>query len=105
MAISEKRFASELITEDGEVYKFDDIGCMLRSRESRVSPASVAAAFVVDFETREWLKSEEAHFVKSAEFKTPMSGNAVAFRTSTAAAAMAERTQGVSMRYAGLLEQ
>jgi copper chaperone NosL len=102
MAISEKRFASELITQDGEVFKFDDIGCMLRFRKNRGHP--VATTFVVDFDTREWLKSEEAYFVKSKEFKTPMGGNVVAFKTGAGAAAAVDRSRGVSVRYAALLE-
>ena len=102
MAISEKRFACELITKDGDAIKFDDIGCMLHYRKERAE--LVAATFVVDFETREWLKSEEAYFVKSKVFKTPMDGNVVAFKTGTDAAAAADRTQGVPLRYAALLE-
>jgi copper chaperone NosL len=104
MAISEKRFASELLALDGEVFKFDDIGCMLRFRKSHGHPESVVATFVLDYETRKWLKAEEAYFVKSKEFKTPMGGNVVAFKVGTDAAAAADRTQGVSLRYAALLE-
>lgn len=104
MAISEKRFASELLTQDGEVFKFDDIGCMLRFRKSHGHPESVVATFVVDYDTREWIKSEEAYFVKSTVFKTPMGGNVVAFKTGASAAAAVDRTQGVSLRYAALLE-
>ena len=104
MAISEKRFASELLTQDGEVFKFDDIGCMLRFRKSHGHPESVVATFVLDYETRKWLKAEEAYFVKSKEFKTPMGGNVVAFKMGADAAAAADRTQGVSLRYAALLE-
>ena len=104
MAISEKRFASELLTQDGEVFKFDDIGCMLRFRKSHGHPESVVATFVLDYETRKWLKAEEAYFVKSKEFRTPMGGNVVAFKMGADAAAAADRTQGVSLRYAALLE-
>jgi copper chaperone NosL len=104
MAISEKRFASELLTQDGEVFKFDDIGCMLRFRKSHGHPDSVVATFVLDYGTRKWIKAEEAYFVRSKEFKTPMGGNVVAFKTGADAAAAADRTQGVSLRYAALLE-
>ena len=104
MAISEKRFASELFIQDGEVFKFDDIGCMLRFRKSHGHPELVVATFVLDYDTRQWLKAEEAYFVKSKEFKTPMGGNVVAFKMGADAAATADRTQGVSLRYAALLE-
>jgi copper chaperone NosL len=104
MAISEKRFASELLTQDGEVLKFDDIGCMLRFRKSHGHPESVVATFVLDYDTRKWLKAEEAYFVKSKEFKTPMGGNVIAFKMGADAAASADRAGGVSLRYAALLE-
>jgi copper chaperone NosL len=104
MAISEKRYASELMTHDGDVFKFDDIGCMLRFRKGRSHPEPAAATFVIDFDTRQWLKSEEAYFVKSKEFKTPMGGHVVAFKAAADAEDAANRTQGVSLRYAALLE-
>lgn len=104
MAISEKRFASELITKDGEVFKFDDIGCMLRFRKEKSQPESLAATFVVDFDSREWLKSEEAYFVKSKEFKTPMDGNLVAFSAKASAEAASARYQGVRLGQEALLQ-
>lgn len=104
MAISEKRFASELITQDGEALKFDDIGCLLRFRKERSYPELVAATFVVDFETHEWLRSEEAYFVKSKEFRTPMDGNWVAFRAKASAAAASARYQGVQLGQEALLQ-
>ena len=103
MAISQKRFACELMTQDGEALKFDDIGCMLHFRKERSRPEFVAATFVVDFETREWLKFEEAHFVKSKEFATPMEGNLVAFKTKASAEAASVRFQGVQFGQEALL--
>ena len=34
MAISEKRYAAEIIDAEDNVMKFDDIGCMLRYRDA-----------------------------------------------------------------------
>jgi len=105
MAISEKRFASELITQDGEALKFDDIGCLIRFRKEGSHPEWLAATFfVVDFETHEWLRSEEAYFVKSKQFKTPMDGNLVAFRAEASAAAASARYQGVQLRQEALFQ-
>jgi copper chaperone NosL len=80
MAISEKRYAAEFITRDGEVFKFDDIGCMVNYTKSKSNRADIAAFFVVDFESKQWLRAETACFVRSPEFKTPMNGNIAAFR-------------------------
>lgn len=40
MAISERRYAAELIDQDGNIYKFDDIACMLRFAHARGFPPS-----------------------------------------------------------------
>ena len=68
MSISEKRYAAELIDQDGEVSKFDDIGCMANFRKQKTNDGSIRATFVIDFERREWLKAEDAFYVRSPEF-------------------------------------
>lgn len=79
MAISEKRFAAEFITKDGEALKFDDIGCLRDYVKSKGNRDQIAAYFFNDYETTRWIAGTSAHFVKSDEFKTPMSGGIVAF--------------------------
>jgi copper chaperone NosL len=80
MAISEKRFAAEFITRDGEAFKFDDIGCMANFIKAGSNRKNIAGFFVMDYETRQWLPGETAHYVRSATFKTPMSGGIAAFK-------------------------
>src|SRR5690242_7074487 len=80
MSISEKRYAAELIDEDGEVFKFDDIGCMANFIKQKRNKATVHACFVMDFDRREWLKAENAFYVRSSELRTPMNGGIVAFQ-------------------------
>lgn len=79
MAISEKQFAAEIIAEDEQVLKFDDIGCLLRHRQAAGNQLKPAAIFVTDHDSRQWLKAEDAFFVKSKTFKTPMGSGIVAF--------------------------
>lgn len=104
MAISDKRFASELINSEGDVYKFDDIGCMLSFQKEK-SGEAISAIFVVDFDTREWHRAEEAYFVRSKEFRTPMGGNLAAFKERPRAQAAATRYQGAELRHDALLER
>lgn len=79
MAISEKRFAAEIIAADESVLKFDDIGCMLRYRSDDAGKTKFAAVYVADSETKAWLRAEDAFFVRSTTVKTPMSSGIVAF--------------------------
>lgn len=79
MAISEKQFASEIITDDERVLKFDDIGCLLRFRQKASDGLRPAAIFVSDYDSREWVTAEKAFFVKSKTVKTPMGSGIVAY--------------------------
>jgi copper chaperone NosL len=81
MAISEKRYAAEIIDEEENVMKFDDIGCMLRYRDAAGTTLKTAAIFVTDFETREWLPADKAFFVRRANVKTPMGSGIVAYNS------------------------
>jgi copper chaperone NosL len=76
MAISEKRFASELIDAEGAVHKFDDLHCLLEFR--RRNNSRVTAGYVMDFERQVWINAAEAYFVRSKDLRTPMGGGIVA---------------------------
>ena len=84
MAISDKRFAAEIIDTDEAVHKFDDIGCMLRFRSASGEKGNEAGVFVVDNQTKQWLRAQDAFFVRSS-IKTPMSSGIVAFSTAAKA--------------------
>lgn len=80
MAISQKQYAAELIDSDGEVLKFDDIGCLLNFLKQRSINVSGASWFVMDFDQRQWIKADNAHYVESKEVTTPMNGGIIAFK-------------------------
>jgi copper chaperone NosL len=102
MSISEKQYAAELIDRDGEVFKFDDIGCMANFRKEKKNDGSIRATFVMDFERREWLRADDAFYVRSAELKTPMSGGIVALKDESNAQATAAKYQGTILRFTEL---
>ena len=104
MSISEKQYAAEFITRDGEAVKFDDIGCMLDYVKRRQDPGKIAAYFVADFETRQWGRGESAFYVRSAEFKTPMSHGIVAFKERAKAEAAASKHSGQLLQFAELMK-
>lgn len=79
MAISEKQFAAEMITDDERVLKFDDIGCLLRYSKAGKGQFKAMAIFVTDYDSRQWLKAEKAIFVRSKNIKTPMASGIVAY--------------------------
>jgi copper chaperone NosL len=94
MAISEKPYAAEFLNHDGDVFKFDDIGCLVNQLKMRQNRRDVAAFFVVDYDSRRWGNAEQVSFVNSAEFKTPMSGRIVAFKDGSKAKEAAAKYHG-----------
>lgn len=83
MSVSDQRFASEILAESGEVFKFDDPGCLEEYR--RVHPdLKIAAKFVKDYEGGTWLRWEDAVIVTTGLF-TPMGSGKVAVRDSSRA--------------------
>ena len=78
MIISEERFSSQLISSKGEVYNFDDIGGMiLYLSENNINPEAVKI-FVKDFNTKKWLTSDNAFYIRTENIKTPMNYEIIA---------------------------
>src|SRR5262249_19835695 len=103
MAISEKQYAAEFLNRDGDVFKFDDIGCMANYIVEKKAGDSIAAIYVVDFDSKQWLKTEEASLVASPKFHTPMGGGMVAFKDRSRAEAAAAANQGRHLPFAEAL--
>lgn len=102
MAISEKQYAAEFITKDGDAMKFDDLICLREYLKTKGGHDQIAAYFVADYETKKWLKAESARFVKSAEFATPMGGNIVAFGSYEKAKEAMANYKGERIMFAGV---
>jgi copper chaperone NosL len=80
MAVSDERFASEIINGAGEVFKFDDLGCMLKYRASN-HDMKIAATFWKDYETKQWISYERAVIIET-DVDTPMGSGKVALADS-----------------------
>lgn len=100
MSISEERYAAELIDENGEVFKFDDIGCMANFIKQKRNNVRIDATFVMDFDRRDWLRAEDAFYVRSAELKTPMNGGMAAFSDESSAQAAVAKYHGTKLGFA-----
>jgi len=83
MAVTDQRFACEIITRDHEALKFDDIACMEAFRIDHPETA-VAAAFVKDFDSKIWISLDHARVVQTG-VSTPMGSGRVAFADSLTA--------------------
>ncbi len=100
MAISQKQYAAEIIEAGGAVRKFDDIGCMLRFRAQR--KPRVAAAYVIDFQRRNWIPAEGAFYIRSEKLVTPMGGGIIAADDRAAAERLGGRYAAAVLRFSEL---
>ena len=83
MTIMDPKFGGEIITKKGKIYKFDDTHCIARFLEKEtVSMGSIHKTLFANYNKEgDWLNVENAEFVVSSQFKSPMGGNAAAFAT------------------------
>jgi copper chaperone NosL len=98
MIISEKRYAAEFIDSEGQAFKFDDIGCMANFIRSKRTTTKVVARFVMDFDSRQWIRAEDAYYVRSPEVTTPMNGGIIAFNDESKAQEAVGKYHGALLR-------
>jgi copper chaperone NosL len=81
MTISDNRFGAEIVTTKSKIYKFDDQHCIVRFVNSgSISREDIAGVYFTDFYSPHTLIAvEDAFFLQSPKFKSPMNGNVAAF--------------------------
>ncbi|CAM3889323.1 nitrous oxide reductase accessory protein NosL [Mesobacillus thioparans] len=82
MGLAHEHYATEVVTADGEVYKFDDIGCMdeFLGKEADLQEEKAAKKYVRDVDTGEWIQLENAFHAYHPDFWTPMANGVVSFK-------------------------
>ena len=82
MTIADPKFGAEIVTKKGKVYKFDDTHCIAVFLERRgVELSSIHQTLFVQYDAPgEFIDVKSAEFVVSSQFKSPMGGNAAAFK-------------------------
>jgi len=83
MLVSEDRCSTAQLVDDGgrrDYLFYDDIGCMLDNEHEGGTP-QVLERYVHDYNTRQWVRAEEATFVFAhpKQLHTPMGSGMVAF--------------------------
>ncbi len=102
MIISEPTYAAGYHTTTGETRRFDDIGEMMNYH--REHQEGVAAFWVHDRDTREWIRAETAYFVISPYLHTPMGYGVAAFATESVARDQASQLTGHVLTFEELLK-
>jgi copper chaperone NosL len=101
MTISDPRFAAQLITTTGKIYRFDDPGCLAAFIASQqVAPSAVHSIWMNDYAHPErTLRSEDAVLVVSDRIRAPMNGGIAAFASQAEARTFQASVGGVLDRW------
>ena len=90
MTIMDKRFAAELITAKGKVFKFDAAECMAGFLKDNPAIASdTKSVFLVNDFTKpgQFADARKSFFLRDSSLSSPMGGNLAAFLSRPAAEA------------------
>ena len=82
MAVSEARFAAQIVAPGEEPTFFDDLGCFGAYVANAGPLARGAIAYVADHRTREWVPAANAVYTRVADLQTPMGSHLIAHRDS-----------------------
>lgn len=77
MQISERRFATEVLTAEGQYLKFDDLGCF-RSYLQNKPELRAESMWVTSYETGLWMDARSAAYLLDSGERTPMGSGIVA---------------------------
>jgi copper chaperone NosL len=78
MAVSDARFASQLVAPGEIPLFFDDLGCLVDHLRSPRRPPAGAAAWVADHRTKAWVRADRAVYTRVPGLDTPMNSHLLA---------------------------
>jgi copper chaperone NosL len=81
MGFANQHFGAEIISNEGKVFKFDDMHCLLAFRKANtINNDDIKETFLVNFdEPHNFISVSKTFLLKSAELHSPMGGNIAAF--------------------------
>ncbi len=78
MAVSDARFAAQVVAPREEPRFFDDVGCLRDWLGERGGVPRGAVAYVADHRTKGWIRASAATFTRVPGLQTPMASHIVA---------------------------
>jgi copper chaperone NosL len=88
MGIADAKFGGEVITKKGKIFKFDDIGCMIKFiRSGGVEQKDIKETVVINYEKQnDFINTDKASFLVDETIKSPMNFHIAAFANAAEAA-------------------
>ena len=77
MTIVDPKWGAELVTNTGKIFKYDVVECMILHKKT-LDQSKIHSIWTIDFlQNDKFIKAEDAIYVRSQEFNSPMGLNAV----------------------------
>jgi copper chaperone NosL len=83
MAVSDARFAAQLVAPSEEPRFFDDVGCLRDYLKAAKTRPARAIAYVADHRTRAWIAASQAVYTRVPSLETPMGSHLLAHADAT----------------------
>lgn len=96
MAVSDARFAAQLVAPGEEPRFFDDVGCLRDWLAANARPGR-AVAYVADHRTKLWLRAAGAQYVRVPGLETPMGSHVIAHADAASRAADRDAAGGTPL--------
>jgi copper chaperone NosL len=80
MAVSDPRFAAQVVAPGEEPRFFDDVGCLRDWLRAAGPVPRGAVAYVADHRTKAWVRAAAAAYTRAPALETPMGSHLVAHR-------------------------
>jgi copper chaperone NosL len=78
MAVSDPRFAAQLVAPSEEPRFFDDVGCLRDYLAANRSRPAHLVAYVADHRTKAWVSAARAVYARVGGLETPMGSHLIA---------------------------
>lgn len=107
MGIVDLKFGSQIITKKGKLYKFDDIGCMIRLLKSGTFDSNTIKTMVVaDYNhPNAFIPVDQSIFVLGPEIKSPMNFNLAAYNNESDARKYSEKTTSKNFNWNAIYQK
>jgi len=106
MLITDNRYGSEIVTDKGKVFKFDEIGCMIEYAMVKNFIGDANQKFLVtDFATPEsFINATNAFYVQNDNFRSPMDSNVIAFDSEISRKKFVAESGGTLLNWIDVIE-
>ncbi len=101
MTLTEPGFAAALLTEKGREYKFDDLSCLVRYKNTNAATKGFRSFWAADYlPPHQWVNAETAFFISAPTLRSPMAGNVAGFSSEAEAQKAATQHNATVIKWA-----